>query len=113
MNRLFAIISIFIALFLLHGCSYFSHKDPRPEQAIIPVPASTPLIKKATLESCDEHCAKHGGIKKKFCLKKCEHKKKRAERKALIALCETQKNDWWARLIHRDNGSFTSECSDH
>jgi len=111
MNRPFAIISILMALFLLNGCSYFVHKDPLPEHVAPLLPALNLVEQKIPPESCDDHCAKQGVIKKKFCLKKCEYKKKRAEKKALVALCESKQDDWWSRLIHKNKDNSADECS--
>lgn len=114
-NKLSA-IPLLIALFL-SGCSYFSNKDSIPQQTTPPsapltLPAQIPVDQKATPISCDDICSKSGGIKKKFCVKKCEFKKKRADRKALIAECESKKTDLWSRLILNNKDSLGIECRD-
>lgn len=116
---MFLIISIVITLSALNGCSYFVHHDPTLVQVATPTSTSNPIVspnqivKIAPLESCDDHCSKSSGIKKKFCIKKCEYKTKRLARKALIALCESKQKDWWSRLINRNKDSSADECSGH
>jgi len=114
MNRSFGIISLLLTLSLLNGCSYFFHKDPVLEQSPSSPSLPNELEKRALLESCDVICSKNGGIKKKFCLKKCEIKKKRAERNALRELCESKKMAWWLRLIYWNwnKDSSNDECAD-
>jgi len=103
MGSKLVVVSLLLAL-ALSGCSFFSHKDPAPQQVAAPI-----LILRM---SCDEHCSKHSGIKKKFCLKKCEHKKKRVERKALIEACEAKKGNWWSRLFQSKKDNSGIECFD-
>lgn len=105
MGSKLVVVSLLLAL-ALSGCSFFSHKDPAPQQAAPP----TPTQQKILPISCDEHCAKHSGIKKKFCLKKCEHKKKRVERKALIEACEAKQGNWWSRLFQSKKDNSGIEC---
>jgi hypothetical protein len=107
------VVSLLLAL-SLSGCSYFSHKDPASRQAATPNPLPAPtLVEQKTLPmSCDDHCTKHGGIKKKFCLKKCEHKKKRIERKTLIEACEAKQGNWWSRLFQSKKNNSGIECFD-
>jgi hypothetical protein len=119
MNRVFLSISIVMTLSILNGCSYFVHQDPATVQLATPTSRSNPIVspnqivKIAPLESCDDHCSKSSGIKKKFCIKKCEYKTKKLARKALIALCESKQKDWWSRLIHRNKDGIADECFDH
>jgi hypothetical protein len=108
---------VFVSLLLalaLSGCSYFSHRDPAPQQVATPTPLPEPILveQKILPMLCDDHCSKHGGIKKKFCLKKCEHKKKRVERKALIEACEVKQGNWWSRLFQTKKDNSGIECCD-
>lgn len=107
-------MSFLMTLFLLNGCSYFFHKDPVLEQSASLPSVPNQIEKKVPLESCEVRCSKSGGIKKKFCLKKCEIKKKRAERNALRELCESKKMAWWLRLIYWNwnKDSYSGECAD-
>lgn len=107
MGSKLVVVSLLLAL-ALSGCSYFSHKDPAPQQVATPAP--TLVEQKILPMSCDAHCSKHSGIKKKFCLKKCEHKKKRVERKALIEACEAKKGNWWSRLFQSKKDNSCIEC---
>jgi len=113
------LIPLLIALSLLSGCSYFSHNTLIPENAttppsihLLPPSAPKPLESKMAPESCNEICSAYSGIKKKFCLKKCEFKKKRADRKALIAECEAKKSDLWSRLLQNKKNSLYIDCLD-
>ncbi len=114
MCRSFGIISLLMTLSLLDGCSYFFHKDPVLEQAASSNSAPNQIEKKVPLESCEVQCSKSAGLKKKFCLKKCEFKKKRAERNALREWCESKKMAWWLRLIYWNwnKDSSSGECAD-
>jgi len=109
MGSKLVVVSLLLAL-ALSGCSYFSHKDPAPQQVATPAPAPNLVEQKILPMSCDEHCSKHSGIKKKFCLKKCEHKKKRVERKALIEACEAKQGNWWSRLFQSKKDNSCIEC---
>ena len=99
-----------MTLFLLNGCSYFFHKDPVLEQSASLPSVPNQIEKKVPLESCEVQCSKSGGIKKKFCLKKCEIKKKRAERNALRELCESKKMAWWRSEERRVGKECASMC---
>ncbi len=119
MGSKLAVTSLLMAL-LTSGCSYFFHKDPLPEKAVAPSPVNVtlplppkPIEQKIILETCADLCSKHGGIKKKFCLKKCEFKKKRAEKKALREVCEAKQDKWWSRLFHPNNKRSGVDCSDY
>ena len=81
MSRKLVVVSLLLTL-ALSGCSYFSHKDPASQQAatLKPLAAPTLVEQKILPMSCDDHCFKHGGIKKKFCLKKCEYKKRKTSK---------------------------------
>ncbi|MFI3222222.1 MAG: hypothetical protein QX191_04210 [Methylococcaceae bacterium] len=105
--------SLLLAL-TLSGCSFFPHKAPAPLQIATPTPLPEPiLVEQKTLPmSCDEHCSKQGGIKKTFCLKKCEHKKKKVERKALIEACAAKQGNWWSRLFQTKKHNSGIECYD-
>jgi len=119
MDSNLVLIPLLIALSLLSGCSYFSNNTPVQENAntpppihLLPPPAPKPLESKATSVLCDEVCSTYKGIKKKFCLKKCEFKKKRADRKALIAECEAKESSLWSRLLQKKRNILYIDCLD-
>ncbi len=77
-----------------------------PTPAPLPLPTPIPIVQKATPISCDEICSKSGGVKK------CEFKKKRTDRKVLIAECEAKKEGFWSRITHKNKNRLGIDCRD-
>ena len=117
MNKCLLVVFLLVTLFM-SGCSYLFNQDSPPEQvATSSVNSSVSPVQK-TIEpkvsppSCNDLCSKQGGLKKKFCVKKCEFLKKRAEKMALIRECEARKADMWSRIINKQRDKSSVECGD-
>ncbi len=120
MNKTSLLIFLMLT-FSVSGCSYFCNEDAVTDLAAplvsapapLPLPVLKPLVPKASLLSCEEVCSNQTGIKKKFCVKKCEFKIKKAERKALKEACIAKKAEIWSRIFPKANDSSSLDCRDY
>ena len=116
------VLFLFIFYLSLSGCSFFYNKAPVAEQktssVVAPLPSLPPAVlkplePKASLLSCEDVCSNQKGIKKTFCVKKCEFKIKKAERKALKEACIAKKAEIWSRIFPKANDSSSLDCRDY
>lgn len=71
-----------IGILFLTGCSCFSQE--KPAAPVVQHKTPRPVIKTSAPESCEQSCADKGGLKKTFCMKKCQSKQRKVEKQALL-----------------------------
>jgi hypothetical protein len=74
-----------IVILFLTGCSCFSQE--KPAAPVVQHKTPPPVIKTSAPESCEQSCADKGGLKKTFCMKKCQskqHKQDKQDKQALL-----------------------------
>ena len=99
-------LMVLVTVTFLNGCSFFANNSPRPEQSDLILPISN----KALIQSCDVQCSNRGGIKKKLCIKNCQFKQVRAERKNLIKACSADQESWWFRFTYIIKDILGNRC---
>lgn len=76
-----------LGILFLTGCSCFSPEQPaapvvQPKAPVVQKKA--PVSKAPPPETCEQSCEDKGGLKKTFCMKKCQSKHRKEEKQALL-----------------------------